>query len=266
MHSLLALLVALTVLSNPGLANRRHRAPTATWERGPLFPTPEKPVIVVGLEKTGTSSISAYFKCGHVETKHWVCAGSTRRRRQTCGHCVYKNLRAGRPPLESCGGNRTAVWAQLDVTSKPLPGSNSKLCFWPQVEALDQLKLHYPNATWVLNLRPVENWIRSVNHWVPDGMSLKERIKQCAITGLPVGTGGEDSELTAFFIHHAERIRAFSKAHGITLVELDIESPSAGNVMETHFGISSDSCWKQANANHKSQAAAGADGNAQPLQ
>lgn len=250
------LLVALTALSNPGLAKHR-RAPQATWERGPLFPTPEKPVIVVGLEKTGTSSIAAYFTCGDVGTTHWVCAaGSNRRRRQSCGHCVYKNILAGLPPLKSCGRNRTAVWAQLDVTSKPLPGGNSRLCYWPQVEALDQLKLHYPNATWVLNLRPVEHWIRSVNHWVPDGLSLKERIKKCDITGLPVGTGGEDSELTAFFIDHAERIRAFSKAHGITLVEVDIESPDAGKVMETHFGISSDSCWKQANANHKSQVAA----------
>ena len=38
-----------------------------------------------------------------------------------------------------------------------------KDCFFPQDSALPELYAAHPNATWVLPLRPVTNWIRSVD-------------------------------------------------------------------------------------------------------
>ena len=50
---------------------------------------------------------------------------------------------------------------------------------------------------------------------------------------------------------HLETVRAVAQKHGIRLVEVDIESPSAGSVLEAAFGINQ-SCWGVYNEHHYS--------------
>lgn len=47
---------------------------------------------------------------------------------------------------------------------------------------------------------------------------------------------------------HAVRVRTMAKRLGITLVEVNIEAPDAGEVLHTQMGGKA-SCWKQTNAN-----------------
>lgn len=52
------------------------------------------PIIVVGLPKTGTTSITRYFQCGGIErVSHWRCKDM-----EYCGPMIQDNVRAGRAP------------------------------------------------------------------------------------------------------------------------------------------------------------------------
>ena len=90
----------------------------------------------------------------------------------------------------------------------------------PQVEELSALYDQFPNATWVLNTRPMEHWMKSVNEW----NDLRERFVDCDIPGLPAGEGDSDDELRQFFIEHDVRIRDFVEDHpSLKLIEFDVE-------------------------------------------
>ena len=106
------------------------------------------PIIVMGLPKSGTTSISAYFRCGRIASSHFSCevaeedAGSeedgvdSRRNCRLpptlgtdagsfplCAVCVERNILQGRSPLEGCGPYD--VFAELDSAEHPLPSASS---------------------------------------------------------------------------------------------------------------------------------------------
>jgi hypothetical protein len=236
------------------------------------------PVLVVGLPKTGTTSLANFFHCGGLTTSHYKCVnidgenvsftsdGSTMD--QTCGRCIRDALATNQPPLKSCGNFE--AWAQMDVAGKPDSGcaglngvancsttggslrsdeSSDDTCFFPQVDALDALDAEFPEATLVLNTRASpESWISSVDDW----NDLRERLRDCEIRGLPVGEGERgpegDAQLIRFVEQHEANVRAFVSSHpSHRLVEVTIEDSDAGNALEAAFGIPA-SCWGRENA------------------
>lgn len=128
------------------------------------------------------------------------------------------------------------------------------LCSFPQITRLQDVHDAYPNATFILNLRPVENWIRSVSKWAGDrrrtsGGYLRQVLTMCDLPGFPSGVGKTDDELRAFYESHAERIRDFVLLHpSHSLVEVNIEAKDAGSFLEEKFGVSHH-CWKERNTN-----------------
>ena len=276
-----------------------------------LDPTAElklpTPIIVVGLPKSGTTSISGYFRCGRIASSHFSCevgepdwdaesaewrncrlpkgaGGPTASAGQfpLCGICVERNIIHGRPPLEGCGPY--LVFAELDSAEHPLPspknntsrearlrqsGSHSlgvipsisgikPLCLYPQITRLDEIHAAYPNATFVLNTRPVDRWIESISKWNGDETRseqgyLRQVLTKCNFAGFPSGVGGTDEEMREFYNGHSERIREFVRKNpSHTLVEIDIEEDGAAAAMEAAFGISS-ICWKQHNPSLQGQ-------------
>jgi len=139
------------------------------------------------------------------------------------------------------------------------------LCSFPQITRLNELHAAYPNATFILNLRPVENWIRSVSKWSGDkrrtsGGYLRHVLTTCDLPGFPSGVGKTDDELRSFYEGHSERIRDFVKLHpSHSLVEVNIESKDAGSFLEENFGISHH-CWKERNANPEKVAVGDGEG------
>ena len=124
-------------------------------------------------------------------------------------------------------------------------------CFFPQDSALPELYAAHPNATWVLPLRPVTNWIRSVDSWVRGfrKRGLRKRFEDCDLLDLPTGVGDSDDAMAAFYFSHNTRVRNFVIDHpSLTLVEFDIEaeSPRPESVMQAAFGID-EHCWAQSN-------------------
>ena len=56
--------------------------------------------------------------------------------------------------------------------------------------------------------------------------------------------------MIAFYLEQAQRIRKFVEANpSHTLVEVPIDKPEAGKIMEDAFGISSEACWRKRNVN-----------------
>ena len=109
---------------------------------------------------------------------------------------------------------------------------------------MEAISAEFPSATFILNTRSVDDWIGSVNRWG----DLRERLGRCNISGLPPGKGARgamgDGELRAFIAAHAKKVRP---SHA--LVEIVIDNPAAGEVMERSFHIPSRKCWRRANVN-----------------
>ena len=215
---------------------------------GPRTVRPENasdPVFVLGMPKSGTSSIAAYFECGRGAKKvsHWLC---DRRKvdnwkdKEHCADCIYRNVNAGEDPLKGCGN--FDVWAQMDRE-----GDNDGLCYFPQIEALEALHEYYPTATLILNLRPLDKWVSSVQRWG----TMHSRLVDCDITGFPRGTGQSEEELIAWYKYHAAKVWHFASTHrSHGLVTVRVEDDDTGRVLEKAFGITH-TCWGKHNVNEK---------------
>ncbi len=221
----------------------RVEAPTSSEEGASLDGTGM--VLVVGLPKSGTSSLQRYFACGNRTATHWTCGD------RHCAHVIQANLAAGRAPLDGVDP-RATVHTQLDYWGPP-----AEACFFPQVDALDALSRAYPRATLVLPTRPVEHWIRSVSTWTTDladatggvgTLTARELLARCDIGSLPRGAGARDDELRAWYEGHSRAVRAHAAARPAhALVAIDIESgAAAAAALEAAFGIP-EACWPHAN-------------------
>jgi hypothetical protein len=212
-----------------------------------------KPYINVGFPKAGSTSLHGFFECGGINSGHFLCLSDDmtgKRRRGSCGDCMDNAIRQGLPPLKTCGDYE--AFTQLDVS--PHPRENKK-CYWPQIEALEEIHNEAPNATFILNFRNIPNWVRSVQNWV----KLDKRLMACNIIGSPALPSPEGSNnnndtslwLEDFFCSQVERVRDFVAKHpSHALIEVDIEDPSAGEFLSQAFDIDA-SCWKQSNKNNK---------------
>jgi len=224
-----------------------------------------RPVILLGMMKSGTTSVYDFFKCADVPSTHYCCSpGATdhppchpagtpanETNDHLCGYCIKNNISRGRPPLEGCGDDATEVYAQMDCemggwrrdarTNETV--HTPMYLYMPQITALDALHAHYPDATFILNLRDPVRWESSVRNW----FQLKGRFKKTHLPeyGYPRGTVA----LQEFYVNHTKRVRDFVKTHpSHALVEVNIEEENAGDVMAEAFGLSP-SCWGKSNAN-----------------
>mmetsp|Transcript_36229 Transcript_36229/g.66553 ORF Transcript_36229/g.66553 Transcript_36229/m.66553 type:complete len:279 (+) Transcript_36229:180-1016(+) len=176
------------------------------------------PVVVLGMPKTGTSTIASFFRGAGYNTSHWVCG-----KKGYCGKCMPDAVSLGHPPLTSCG--EYDVWAQMDLT---LPDKG--LCHMPQVQYLQDIHDEAPMATFIMNTRNVTRWIKSMRGW----SSLDKRFVKCSkATGL---NASDDLSLERYIVDHVRMVRDFVNRNPThALVEVDIEDPNAGCIMSSLF-------------------------------
>lgn len=175
------------------------------------------PVLNMGFPKTGSTSLHKFFQCAGLSSSHWKCGKSF------CGLCIKNNVVASKPPLLGCG--KTDVWTQLDVENPPSE------CYFPQIQATEQLHKYYPHSTWLLPRRPYQDWLRSMHHW----HSMDQRIHKC----LP-----KVSDLQALLEDHVAFIRSFNH----TIIEFNISSPEP---LFKAFPNIKRSCWGHRNRNKR---------------
>ena len=126
----------------------------------------------------------------------------------------------------------------MDRESPSQKAGDGGLCYYPQIDALEALHDYYPDAAFILNIRPAAHW-RSVSHWG----NMKQRLTQCNISTKP---GGRAPDI-AWYHSHLAYIRSFVAKHpSHQLLELYIEDPSASQLLHAAFGIET-KCWGHKN-------------------
>jgi len=213
--------------------------------KGLVLPTP---ILNVGFPKIGSKTLWRFFQCAGYFSTHNLNA-----------MCMKENVESGNGPLRNCGLNfNVEAFMQMDIT---YPRRNE--CYYPQLSLLDEIHAESPNATFVMNFRPVADWIRSVRSW----HGMDKRLFWCDLPGLPFGAGSRDVDYYRWFCAHVEQVRQFAARHpSHNLIEIDLyDEKRTADLMAGLFsrkiGSSSrkgavaaktaTSCWGHANANKR---------------
>jgi hypothetical protein len=191
------------------------------------------PILNVGMPKCGSSTLQTFFKCAGWNVRH-----------NQAGHCMEKALLEGKPPIQGCRLSRgKQALLQLDVQLPPN-------CFFPQISLLDEIHQEKPHATFVMNFRPVDDWIRSARSWSED---MVGRWSQCMLPGL-IKEGGRltDQEIRNWLCGHVKHIREFVKRYPThKLIELDLyDTEGSSEAMSSLFNTKA-TCWGTSNVNKK---------------
>lgn len=189
-------------------------------------------ILVVGLPKSGTSSITQFYReSKQFRSCHFACAIPV----DANGYGTYNNRTTGRymgvcmaeakqkklPLIKTCGDYQ--MIGQMDFPT-------SKVCYLPQITMLNELHEEHPDATFILNLRNADRWSDSVNRW----KGLGTRLSYCEMG--PINAKG--ISLRKWYHEHTLRIRQFVTDHpSHALVEIDIESSDTGKRMANLFGL-----------------------------
>jgi hypothetical protein len=234
---------------NPNLAKddiRQARPSGSNLNPGDLkLPVP---ILVMGLMKAGTTSVYGYFKCGLdpavAKLSHYDCqpgeSGDFEKIGMACGKRMRRNLTKYHKPAFFTF-DRFHLYAELDA--QELKGGMTL----PQWSYLEAIYAQFPNATWILNWREPAQWLQSVDRW----RDLRQRfIDNPFSPDLPKGKGEDDADMIHFYVAQAQRIRDFVQSHpSLSFVELPIDSPDAGQIIEDAFGITR-ACWGNRNVNN----------------
>jgi hypothetical protein len=210
----------------------------------------EPKAIVVGLPKSGTTSIYHLFHCSGFKTSHFCCCGSAQieypcgnpaQRFMMSAH-IQSNLLHGQPLLANLGDYE--IHTQLDGET------NDGGYFLPQHYDLEQLDKASESAIWILNLRPSNEWARSVLQWLDLGRRLENDYYERFGTSL-VGAIAKQPTTFAFLVefynNHTRQIRDYAQSHpSRTVIEVDITSNQTVTGLSKYFQVRSD-CWSRSN-------------------
>jgi len=144
------------------------------------------PVLNVGFPKVGSNTLNDYFNCIGLNSRH-----------QQNGKEMFQKLSRGEGIYGSKkpkGFSRIKAFTQLDF--------NVEIGYYPQVSLLDELHEEHPDSTFVLNFRPIADWIYSTKEWY--GMAL--RFAEFSMPGLI---------LTPKQLERHKKIRAFKRSKEI---------------------------------------------------
>ena len=104
------------------------------------------------------------------------------------------------------------------ITQGPSMSSLRDECFFPQLSLLEEFHKEMPQATLIMNFRPLQDWTKSMKGWTKQKASMLERFQQCHLPNLPRGVPDDlDDELgvmTAmerFMCSHVLHVRQFVK-------------------------------------------------------
>jgi hypothetical protein len=187
------------------------------------------PILNVGMPKAGSNTLKSFLKCAGVKTNHAQCGPGM----------LYAASQDNAPLNNGCGGKHGAdAMLQMDMIKPPLN------CVFPQIQLLDEIHQEHPNATFILNFRPVNDWIKSVRNWP----NMLNRFSRCDLPGLPEGVGGKDQELRNWYCGHVRHIREFVALYpSHALIELDLyDTERSARVMAKLFQVN-ETCWGHAN-------------------
>ena len=242
------MLLLAAATASPAAPHTALLAPGNNWFQAAKLPP--RPIINVGMPKSGSSSLADFMACGGVKTSHFTC-GKHHLSDKMCNTCLEFNHNASKPLLDNCGD--FDAWAQIDAPASAHHSCNG--LNYPQITLLDELHAAYPSATFVLPTRPPAHWIESLDNWNTSVADMEKRetyrplLANCdlAEAGFPKGVGTTDAELTDFYNKHTEAVHRFVRAHpSHQLITVDIEHSDAGKKLSAAVGLP-ERCWGKSN-------------------
>jgi Sulfotransferase domain len=226
---------------------KTRRNQTSEHQVTELTPTQLKvplPIFVPSLPKSGTTSIHEYFLCGGQKSAHHVYKIDGKVQNKI-GRCVKSNINQSMPPFDECGDYD--IWTDTGFVApfyhKGASKTNTAVkvpCFYPLIEALDEVYEAYPNATMLFVVRDEKDWLNSIQEY-HEGFIMNV-WKQCKTKGFPNENATPD-DFGKFYQWHQQLIRDFARSHPtMTYLEVPLEAENTGSVLEDHIGISKQ-CW-----------------------
>jgi len=220
------------------------------------------PVLNLGMPKCGTTSALAFFRCAGYQATHSASGNFCP------GLCMRDAAYASLPVLESCA---QGVDAMLEMDCSGAFGQEYKMglyespktrddCFYPQLSLLENFHEEDPNATFLLEFRPVDDWVESFLNWL--GKKITE-VQLCNAPNLPRGVPNvqDPKDIHETMVHfmcstviHARNFVRDHPSHA--LVEIDLyDTETNGEVLGTLFpktqdNSKADECWGHTSHGH----------------
>ncbi|CAB9518608.1 expressed unknown protein [Seminavis robusta] len=198
------------------------------------------PILVTALPKSGTTTISEYFRCGLGQwaSAHQQTLNLTNFKSTTIGHCMMENLNSGLPLLHRCGNAR--VFSDIGIFL-----IKQSTCYYPTLHGgLEEFAKAYPYGTILHLRRNFKSWYDSSNRW---GDLLKRWSSSQMCRNIFPPPHSNQSAWENFYRGHDKLIEDFAQEHP-TISYLDIPLASAGTVLHETFGFAAE-CWGHANIN-----------------
>eukprot|EP00419_Tripos_fusus_P046849 CAMPEP_0172838648 /NCGR_PEP_ID=MMETSP1075-20121228/28020_1 /TAXON_ID=2916 /ORGANISM="Ceratium fusus, Strain PA161109" /LENGTH=505 /DNA_ID=CAMNT_0013682187 /DNA_START=43 /DNA_END=1556 /DNA_ORIENTATION=+ len=210
-------------------------------------------VFVLGLPKCGTTSLHHALESAGYVSVHWAIGKGGYKLKNKgvgaehrfVGKLMERALAAGLEPLHFLPPGTNAV-AQMDCLHWDSAGRIAGL--FPQMcpIMLQRLVEVYPMARFILNVRPLAKWLRSVdNH-----NDMRTRLVAAALPDLPPGKGRTDAELWAWAEGHHANIDSFFAKRGESsrLLWFDIEEEPARATEQLSIFVGRSMTWQVHNA------------------
>ena len=195
-----------------------------------ITPASRKLVLVLGMPKTGTTSLHEAFKSAGLNSVHWALdAGLNLQKdlhlrlwgkdseRRLVGRLIEQAVKERKEPL--------AYLPQVDAVAE-MNGmfwedehQTTVQAYFPQMVHLEALVEAYPHAYFILNVRDLAAWVASVN----DHNDLRKRFECADLPGLPAGVGTKDEELKAWVAAHHERVLTLLSRRNVKLLHFNID-------------------------------------------
>lgn len=145
-------------------------------------------LMVIGFPKSGTTSITDALEQSGLTAAHWAIDDG-----RFVGKMIYESAAGGGDPLAELSDYDAITQADVCI---PAHGLN----FWPQLDfdLLRQIREHHPTCWFLLNRRDPVKVCDSIDRWP----SLRQRITEADIPGLPAGVGADDDDMIAWIEGH----------------------------------------------------------------
>jgi hypothetical protein len=183
------------------------------------------------MPKCGSTTLHHFFNCSGMKATH-----------DQNGICMQKAVLNGKPPISGCRSAKSVdALCQLDVSF----GN----CSFPQISLLDEIHQEHPHATFVMNFRPVDDWIHSATSW----QGMVTRWSKCIVPGLiKEGEKLTKQEIRNWLCGHVKHVREFVKQYPThKLIELDLyDTEGSSKTMALLFNTNA-TCWGISNVNEK---------------
>ena len=172
--------------------------------------------IVIGFCKCGTTSLTTYFSDNGLHTIHHGDY-EVRPRGHTwyVGKIIDRNKKENKKLLSDVPKSIQA-FTQIDYQ-----GRNPII---PQLTDVPLFIEQYPNAKFILNIRPVDKWLNSINRWQVGGGTLRQSWIKSELPYLPESVGEKDEEIREWYNGHNKRMKELFIDIPERLFVLDLEN------------------------------------------